>query len=357
MNFLLLSSILFLTSCLESAFRPQKILSSPEWRTTPYRKDHKVLLIASTNDFLGQTREEKKKGSHIQVGGKRVFSNYLTILKKREKELLLLDSGDLFLDDESFKDTLDLYQKAQFDGVGLSLQDFLFLKRKNYSASDISFISSNLIELETQKPPFGIPEYRIVEKNSLKIAIFSLVSFIPHNMSEIQRENKLYFSDPVANFLKFRHQLETRDKVQIFIALVNFPNSCHSENLFTEKKSKEKNQLQCSEKENHLLSFARRLPKQKIDLIIASGDRFAEGFIEDIPILQNPGMGQFLSRARIVYDIKKSKIISEETKIFPPVETCHYFFVETQDCQPLPESKKEFYLVPAKFLGYSVLTL
>lgn len=337
-----------LSACIVNNSREKNFFTAPDVENFASSKGRRTLFITSTN-YL-EDYKIQVKNSQVFRGGLKILQKYLSILKTVESDLLLLNVGDSFVKGDDFDRMIQFFKNNRYDGIGLSLNDFIYLdKKQKLKKIDLPFISSNLLNIRTQKASLKFPSYKILTKNSLNIALISLVSFIPKTMAKKQRNNLLYFEDPVLNFLRLRQYLQKEKNIDIYIALVSFPHTCSLKNIIDEKKNVPSDRLRCSVKNNHLRQFIMRLPKDKIDLIVSSGSTFAEGFIREIPILQNPGRSQFFSRARIVYDIKTKTILKDQTKILSPVSTCHQFFSATKDCYDHGQTELE--VMPAKFLG------
>lgn len=359
---------IFLPSCFNqiSLTRPQ--LSSPDWRNRPQKKHLKTLLIAATNNFQGKLNAKTTKD--FKVGGSKVLKSYFNILQKRYPgELLKIDAGG-FLGNSSSLSSLNLikyYQEIGYDAIGMNLSDLknvIALNKNNQNLSQkIPLINSNIFDLKQNgKISKNAIPYQIIVKNNIKIGIVSLNHYMENKK---QKNLNIYIEDPVRTFLKLHQYLTKKKKVDIIIALANFATYCSS------KRSNNKNTptLNCSRSSNkkliddQLLSFVKRIPPNKVDAIVANGQHFAEGFLNGIPILQNPGLGLYISRLHLIYDSKNKILVKNKTKILPPLKVCHYFYRATFDCfegkrSPSEISKLEktsYEKIPAKFLGYSVL--
>ena len=106
---------------------------------------------------------------------------------------------------------------------------------------------------------------------------------------------------------------------------------------------------------NNLTKAISQLPPNMIDLVITAGsDSKVANFIHDIPVMQNYGGGEYLSWASLYYDTKLKRALPDMTKVFQPIQLCHKFLDDTEDCF-IEETDKGAKLIPAKFLGHKVI--
>lgn len=365
-----------------------EIYSHPEWKNSKIQNDYiKKVIIASTNNFQGHLKAHTdlvyinkiKKNLTLKVGGANILSAYLNILRKRyPNELLVLDSGDLFnkTDLKQNQYILKLYNYLQYDGIAFSNHELqTLIENTDYlNQYPVSFINSNILDLKTGKPleDSQLLPYKIVTVNDIKIGIIGITS--PSNTSKklYSKVKGVYFEDPVLSFLKTKKILR-REKVNVTILLTQINTDCISDNPQYQKSyiNSSSLQLNCPSQNDELTKFINRLPPQSIDVIITGNLNFSNGFIGNIPIIQNKGQGRYLSRIELYYDQRRKRVVKEKTTIHSPTKLCHQFFEGTQDChtgKELPklnlpwvgdkhrlERLKSFKLVPAKFLGMEVV--
>jgi 2',3'-cyclic-nucleotide 2'-phosphodiesterase (5'-nucleotidase family) len=340
---------------------PTHIFSEPEWNESNVTRDKRRIVIASTHNFKGSIFEEnvkfplqgKKINYKLFVGGVSTLKSYLDILKYRyDKDLILLDTGHLFNLDHNIKDLdhmeehekiLEIYEKMDYDAVNLTDVDYRGLKLIKPKSHKIPFITSNIINLGKNKSisEYGVSPYKIFDKNGVKIGIIGLTSFEKVDSKKTEKFRGIYFEDPILSFLKTKKILIDKG-VQIIL-------------LMSSVKSYEE-----------LKSLVKRLPPNSVDLIISGNTYTDENRINGIPLLQNPGKGQFISRIEFFYDLKDNVILNDETINHDVTKVCHNFFRSTMDCHnhKVKEfsrervkliSKSSYEIVPAKFLGHEVV--
>jgi 2',3'-cyclic-nucleotide 2'-phosphodiesterase (5'-nucleotidase family) len=339
---------------------PTHIFSEPNWVEPKHGQNTQRIIIASTHNFKGALFEENiefptpsgKVNYNLRVGGVSTLKTYIDILKYRyNKDLILLDTGHLFNLDENIKDLnhheehqtiLNIYEEMGYDAVNLTDVDYRALKTINPTSHNIPFITSNIINLEKNKPisEYGVTPYKIMNRNGIKVGIIALTSFEKILPRTVQEFTGIYFEDPILSFLKTKKILKQKG-VQVIL-------------LMSSVKSYQE-----------LKSLVKRLPPDSVDAIISGNTYSDETWIAGIPLLQNSGKGQFISRLELVIDLDDNVIIKDESKISDTTKICHNFFKSTMDChihqvKKLSKArgkiiaKSNYEIVPAFFLGHEI---
>jgi 2',3'-cyclic-nucleotide 2'-phosphodiesterase (5'-nucleotidase family) len=174
----------------------------------------------------------------------------------------------------------------------------------------------------------NLSKSKVFEKGKIKIAVYSIIE--PHSYSNLIEG--IYVKDPIFSLLKEKEGLQN-ENIHLNVLLVSIKTGCYSESPLEKKSFKdfENFQLVCP-KNDDLFKLISRLPPNFINLIILNNNFFADGFIGEIPVIQNPGKGKYLSRINIAYDLLKKTIVADKSEILPPLKTCHRFFASTEDC-------------------------
>ena len=326
------------TSC---SFRNNSLkhfFSDPSFeKIFPDKKLEKIFILSS-NGFFGklENSEETWEGlPPVKVGGSEVITTYVDITREKYPNLLFLDSGNIFdPKSQDLSKTLEFYNSLAIDGIALTESD-LNLLLESKEKIKIPFLNSNLVDLKLAKSLQleGLLNSKIFEKGKVKIAVYSVIE--PKNNSKVL--TGIYIKDSISSLLNEK-SLEKNKEVHLNVLMASIETACISESPM-EKKSfndYENFQLKCPENDK-LFKFISRLPPNFIDLIILNNNLFADGFIGELPIIQNPGNGKFFSRVKITYDLIKRKIVRDKSEILPPLKTCHYFFAETEDCHLGPK--------------------
>jgi 2',3'-cyclic-nucleotide 2'-phosphodiesterase (5'-nucleotidase family) len=366
-----LSAIIFLIAACTIGEVKRNIYSHPNWVPQASSQHIKRIVIASTHGFQHQTTAKNDsiplKGQlsdhHVQVGGIKIISNYLSILKKRYKDnLLLLDTGAFLKNNQSEKEInslLEFYSRMDYDGIAFSEREIqgLLPHSKAIDEKNIPFINSNILDIKTNRTVqrSSIIPNRVITINGIKVGIIS-ASLPKSNKSTTQG---LYFEDPVLTFLKNKKSLK-KQGVQVTLLLANLYSSCHV-NTPEEGSSILQNDLTCRDEQDNLTKLLNRLPKGSIDAVIGHGINITNGFIGNTPIIQVPGGLPYLSRMELYYDTVKQKLVTEKSHIYAPTKLCHHFFLATNDCHIKGDvarlksiEKSNFQLIPARFLGLEV---
>ncbi|MBT3586017.1 MAG: hypothetical protein HN509_14015 [Halobacteriovoraceae bacterium] len=385
--------LLLVTHLLSCTFTkvPTQIYSHPAWKGED--EDHylKKVVLVSTHFFQGNLNPKKEefpdqfvklhgddkrfKFPKLEVGGAAVLSSYLRIFQKRyPKQSILLDTGNIFdhFDDSNSEKTLRFYEKIKFDGVLYTHRDLTtYLKNtKNNEASfKVPFLNSNIIDLKTGEPfaDQNHAPYKLIKVSGLKVGIIAVTSLETLNSEKRKNLSGVYFEDPILSFLKAKKAL-ARKGAQLIFLMAHLNSHCKAPYPKESKTfaSRANYQLSCGGKSDELMTLIRRLPPHSVDAIVLSKGTLGSGYIGDLPVIQGPGKGQYISRVDFYYDIGEAKLIREKTLVHPPVKVCHSFFLPTQDCylgdrnSPVKINRwdmlkeSSFQVMPAKFLGHEV---
>jgi 2',3'-cyclic-nucleotide 2'-phosphodiesterase (5'-nucleotidase family) len=157
---------------------------------------------------------------------------------KAEKEVLLLDSGDLFLKkfsaphpeseikrlSERARLILKSFELMGYHAIGIGDDDLSLGKKfllELSKMSNVPFLSSNLIDEDSGKPLFQ--RYIIKEVNGLKVGIFSLLSqdlFL--GLSDPRRKG-LIFQDPLETAQKMVREFGPQTDLVILLSHLSYP--------------------------------------------------------------------------------------------------------------------------------------
>lgn len=325
--------ILLITSCSFRNDSLKRFFSDPSFEKAFSSKNLEEVFILSSNGFQGQLElsQEVMEGlPSIKVGGSDVITSYVDITREKYPNLLFLDSGNIFdLKSKNFSKTLALYDSLNIDGVALTDTDLSLLFDSKEDIK-VPLINSNLIDMKLGKNVTikSLSGSKVLEKGKVKIAVFSVLE--PKSSSNIVKG--IYIKDPIFSLLKEKEPIG-KEEVHLNILMATIKSGCVSDSPMDKKPFKDHSsfQLKCPENDQ-LFKFISRLPPNFIDLIILNNNLFADGFIGELPIIQNPGRGKFFSRIKITYDLTRKKIVREKSEILPPLKTCHHFFASTEDC-------------------------
>ena len=348
-SFLLLIIQVFLGSCTFNQV-PTKVLSLPHYKSEEVSDQVVKVVIASTQNFKGKLNSQKinlpeTKLPQLELGGINLLSSYIKILRKVHGDsLILLDAGDLFSETspEDIPRTIRAYKELGYDGINLTDRELKILEKMQYSAEELPFLTSNILDLKTLKPTSmhkSLP-YKIIEISNIKVGIISVTPFKTIKGETDDFKTGLYFEDPVLSFLKIKKILRKKG-VNLTILMISEKNI------------------------DNVHRFVKRLPPNSVDVIVSSNTKSNATLIEEIPILQNYGEGKFISSIELFYDKQDRVIIIDKTKNHGMIKTCSHFFQSTMDCHIDKKGKwfekrlemikdSKFQTVPAKFLGHEI---
>lgn len=332
---------------------PKEIFSAPNWESEKPSAHQKKIIIASTHNFKGSLYEKDVpytslnglSPNKLKVGGVAVLKTYLDILKYRYgKDLILLDTGHIFdLKKPEEKETvLKIYKEFEYDAVNLTDIDFKAINFLNPKEHEIPFVTSNIIDLKKRKPmdDYGVAPYKIIEKDQVKIGIVALTSFEKVDKDHSKDFTGFLFEDPILSFLKTKKIFQQKG-VNIIVLMPSVENY------------------------DELKRLVKRLPPNSVDVIISGNTYTTNTQVQGIPLLQNPGKGQYISRIGFVFDTEDRVVIRDKIIQYQPTKICHNFYEITMDChqhsiKELTEARKkliidsQYKVVPAKFLGHEV---
>ena len=350
--FLSIIFIIFFSSCSFNK-APTELFSSPNWEEGKLSVHQKRIVIASTHNFQGQIKAENIKfpslkgqsPRQLKVGGVAFLKTYIDILKYRYgKDLILLDTGHIFnLQKPDEKEIiLKIYREFGYDGVNLTDLDFQALNILKPESHKIPFMTSNIIDLEKNKPTsyHGVSPYKIINKDGVKVGIVALTSYEKVDKKNSKDFTGFYFEDPILSFLKTKKIFQSQG-VDIILLMPSV------------------------ESYEELKRLVKRLPPNSVDAIISGNTYTTNTQINGIPLLQNPGKGQYISRIEFVYDLEDKVLIKDKINQPQPTKVCHNFYQATMDCHQhsineLTEARAKliqesnYKIIPAKFLGHEV---
>lgn len=316
----------------------------------PLSQNEKSFVLVGLNDLNAQMSGIESHG--LSIGGLDMLERYLSIINTVFKdENLVLSTGHLTQERSSDAQKNYIYQalgKLPIHAIGTSTRE---LKSGEEIVSPLinsnvfNIASRSLLENQNMKP------YRIFERGGLKIGVLSVT---PPDTKEVL--NGLYFEDAVASVLKNYNSLKS-EGVDIVTLISHYPPECETESPQFENER----ELICEEDSN-LKKILERLPRNEIDIILTTGQRFSFGKINDVYVMNTPGNGLYLDLIKVVYNDDKKRINHSKTKHIGPVLLCQQFYDLTEDCfiGNAPErferiQDTEYEQMPAKFLGVSVI--
>lgn len=250
------------------------------------------------------------------------MKKYINILRERyDDQVLLVDTGDFIANDsnkEVIKDILGHFKSLNYDAIHFSEKELKFVNSKVIDQSQSSFLNTNIIDLKKQAPYSSkrISPYVVKKVNGVKVGIMGITTFNNKDARKENYLNGLYFEDPVFSILKARKRL-LRKGAKVFVLLVQ------------------------SHKASDIKTIIKRLPPNAVHAIVSSNPTMLNDRILDIPVIQNRGKGQYISRVELFYDTKSKKVLSENSIIHTPTKLCSQFFKATLDCHIENDEFKE----------------
>lgn len=339
----------------------------------------KKVMLVSSNDFQGEIfptvipiPNRFNENRVLKYGGVAATRAYLDIFHKTfPGKVLYVDSGSFLSQNKNHRQTIFLYNYLKVDVASIGLGEFTLnlpprYELKNYlqsllSDANFDVINSNLFDLEQaeQMKINGLNEYSIKEINGLKVGFIGVLTSNLSQKIPDKKINGLYIQNPVKNVI-VKSTLLRRQGAHIIVLLANEGIDCTSQMAHTLEINELKVNFDptesghCDTYKNDFHKLLEQLPPQTIDLAITGGkDSKVANFIKNVPVIQNPGKGKFLSWAELYYDTKHNTVVQNMTKIHQPIKLCHHFFKGTQDCFEEGNLKDEE-IISAQFLGQPI---
>jgi 2',3'-cyclic-nucleotide 2'-phosphodiesterase (5'-nucleotidase family) len=339
-------------------------------------KKYKKLTFVVSNDFAGNInptyypiKNRFKEKRILKVGGISAMKAYLNIFREEFKDkLVYVDAGSFLHPEDNHSFTIFLYNYLGVDAAALGLNEFLINRNStiNYpkyiqaitKKSQFKILNSNVTYLlsDIQLQNKGIASHTIKEVNGVKIGFIgaltqNLSKKIPdHNI------NGLHIENPAKNVILSSNALRKKG-AQVIVLMANSGINCSSmlaveESILEEKVNFNTKQSKfCNTHKNQFYKLLQELPPQTVDLVFTSGEETkVANKILGYPVLQSPGRGKFFSWVEVYFDKKHNLIDRAKTKIHQPVQLCHNFLKDSQDCFTL-EGTTNQELIPATFLG------
>lgn len=386
MKYILLS-LLVITSCSfkktpavnQASEGHEELYSMPDApEEVELKPNIKRIIIAATNDMEGNYSVQQfrvkddsnaKTEQTIQIGGEDAVASYFKILRDHYKNVLLVDSGDIFSPTASIEMVQEFYHSHQYDAITLGLGDFnlkLPPKINSYtqlfqefaSSSSTPLILSNLYNLKSGRHVEwkGTHPYLLKEVDGVKVGIIGLVPDDIATLTPVDNRVALFVENMLQSTLRQGRLLRSLG-AQVVVVLTHQGLSCgreqaHNLKLPLDKVNFEPAKENVCDLSSPLGTFLERLPPNLVDVVISGRNHEkVANIVNNTLVMGNFGKGKSFSFAELYVDTKENKVLLDQSIIQQPVMFCREFFKETKDCyfEDLSIDHKE--RIPATFLG------
>ncbi len=367
----------------EKAVGHHRLYSFPTKVKMQDKQDDRVkrIVFASTNNFNGQTDHhmleihkdeyESKKDTEVNIGGATAIKSYLDILRKEYRDqVIYVDSGSFSNPLTKHLQTVFLLNYLGIKVANLGVNEFNLETNmphypsylsKVFDKANFDIVASNIFDLNQVKNI----TWRNVQRNTIRVINGVQIGFIglldPNKTKQIPSKNinGLYIQNMAKSIIENSNVL--RKKGAELIVVLGYSGIDCTSLLSHDLKVPElkvnfnpRSINACDIYSNSLTKSLSQLPPKMVDLVITGGmDSKVANFVNEIPIMQNHGNGEFLSWTAIYFDTKLKRILPSKTQMFQPVQLCHKFLDDTEDCF-VEETDKGAMLIPATFLGHKV---
>ncbi|MCO4752959.1 MAG: hypothetical protein KC478_00685 [Bacteriovoracaceae bacterium] len=306
----------------------------------------------------------------IKIGGLSAYKAYTNILKQKfGSALQLVSSGSLFSEKANMNETIFYLNYLGLDASGLSKSDFTLPFRKNYmqeldkrlKSAKFPVLSSNVFNLSiANKFQFeNIKESVIVSAGKVKVGYISLIAPALAQTFDSRKLNKTYFESMAPKIITLSNELRKKG-ADVVALMASHGLDCTSQQAETEHIDSYKvnfmpnDEKVCDLFKNELALTLKKLPPSMVDIVFTNGmNSKVSNVIAGHPVLQSYEGAEHLSWAKLVYDTKLKRVVKTKTQLMQPIQMCHSFFRETQDCY-VKEVLRNIEITPAKFLGEEV---
>ena len=171
--------------------------------------------------------------------------------------------------------------------------------------------------------------------------------------------NKVYFEGLAPKIINLSNSLRKKG-AEVIALMISHGLYCTSQQSETQRIDRHKvNFMPSDEKvcdlfKNELVQTLQKLPPNMVDIVFTNGiDSKVANVIAGHPVLQSFKGAEHMSWAKLVYDTKLRRVVKNRTQIMQPIQMCHTFFKETEDCY-IKEVLRNIEIIPAQFLGEEV---
>lgn len=383
MKVILFSFILVLAACSfkknnQTQQGHNELYSEPNEPKSFSDKSLKRIVIASTNDIEGHYapvkvsyNDKHTPGTQsMEIGGVDIIGSYFKILREQYKNVLLLDSGDLFSGDvQETNFVQDFYSTLKYDAVTVGLGDFNLKLPKDYSSSasyfkdfaketEVPLLLSNLYELKTARVVEwkGSAPYIMKEIDGVKVGVIGLIPDDITKLTPVDNRVGLFVENMLQSTLRHSRLLRSLG-AEIVVVLTHQGIKCGEKtaedlHLPVKKVNFDPKKADACELTGELGEYLKRLPPNLVDVVI--GGRTHEkmaNYYNDILVMGGFEHGTSFNYAEFFVDAKTKKLVKEKTVVHQPVQFCREFFKETEDCFTDDSSVNHKDKIPAAFLG------
>jgi 2',3'-cyclic-nucleotide 2'-phosphodiesterase (5'-nucleotidase family) len=356
----------------------EQLYSKPEMpELMKLEQTEKRIVIASTNDIHGNYSSSKisftdnhhNQTQEIHIGGQEVIKTYFQILRDTYKNVVLVDSGDIFSSADKVNDVVNFYNSNKYDALTVGLRDFNLKVPSSLGASSQLFrqfaqksqsplILSNLYELKTARAVEweGTKTHLIKEVDGVKVGIIGLVPDDIVPQTPIQNRVGFYVESMLQSTLRHARLLRSLG-AEIIVVLSHQGIDCNSQlaeqtKLPPAKVNFDPHKKNICEMSNPLGEYLKRLPPNLVDVFVGGRNhQKTANFVNGILVMSSFADGKSFSFAEFVVDTKLNKVVPSKTIPHQPVFFCHEFFKETNDCFSEDKSVDHKRRIPATFLG------
>lgn len=336
------------------------------------------IVFAAINDLEGKVAPSKyivvdpaqNEKFNMEIGGISAYKAYIQILRdKFGDKAQVISSGSVFSPKTSVEETLFYLNYLGLDASGLSKSDFFLPFENNFlqvlddklKTANFPVLLSNAYNLSlADRFEFKkIQESLIVPTDKVNVGYISLIAPTMAQSFDSKKLNKVYFEGLAPKIINLSNSLRKKG-AEVIALMISHGLDCTSQQSETQRIDRHKvNFMPSDEKvcdlfKNELVQTLQKLPPNMVDIVFTNGiDSKVANVIAGHPVLQSFKGAEHMSWAKLVYDTKLRRVVKNRTQIMQPIQMCHTFFKETEDCYT-KEVLRNIEIIPAQFLGEEV---
>lgn len=312
-----------------------------------------VVIIGTTDVhgwFNGHVETRKAGEQGVLWGGLPVLATYIaTIREQHPGRVIVVDSGDMWQGTlesnlSEGEPVVHGYNLLRYAAAAVGNHEFDYgpvgpdpiprkpgddphgALRRNAAIADFPFLSANMVERSTGKPPSWAQPYTIVRAGGARIGIIGLSTPDTPNVTMRANVLTLDFTDPIDATLAAAKELRAR-KVDAIIVIAHIGGRCTNMN--------EPHSLENCDRQQEAMHFLESMPPGTIDAFFG-GHTHAQmrQFVNGIPTVQALAMSREFSTMELFIDTENDRVLQDRTVLRPHTMICSYVYEGTDQCDP-----------------------
>jgi 5'-nucleotidase len=321
--------------------------------TAPKPEPVHVVIVGTTDVhgwFNGHVETRKPGEQGVLWGGLPVLSSYIATLREQHPgRVLVVDSGDMWQGTlesnlSEGEPVVHGYNLLRYAGAAVGNHEFDYgpvgpdpvprnpgddphgALRRNAAIADFPFLSANMVDRNTGKPPSWAQPYTIARVGGARIGIIGLSTPDTPNVTMRANVLTLDFTDPVEATIATAKELRARG-VDAIVVIAHIGGRC--------QKMDEPHSLDSCDRQQEAMRFLESMPAGTIDAFFG-GHTHAQmrQFVNGIPAVQALAMSREFSTMELFIDTANDRVLQDRTVLRTHTMICSYVYEGTEHCDP-----------------------